>query len=269
MHYKKNVASILAAEEAARCLLCYDAPCSKVCPAKTDPAKFIQAIRFKNYKGGIKTIRNNNAFGGICAEGCEAEKYCKKVCIRAKIDRPVDIPSLQSFLIDYEQTINFNVYETKEEKSESVAVYGTDIAALTAAAMLRLEGFKVKIYSENESVEKELLDFATNKELSIELMEKEIKLIKDLGVEFEVKNITKEAFGIDVLQKHELSAVLLTKEIINNFSQYIKDANYETSIEGVFVSGILAKGPDDIIFSVKKGKEAADKIKKYLIGEER
>lgn len=269
MHYKKNVASILAAEEAARCLLCYDAPCSKVCPAKTDPAKFIQAIRFKNYKGGIKTIRDNNIFGGICAEGCEAERYCKKVCVRAKIDRAVDIPSLQSFLIDYEQVINFNVYEVKEDRIESVAIYGTDIAALTAAAILRLEGYKVKIYSENESIEKELLDLAKNKELSIELMEKEIKLIKELGVEFEVKNIVKEAFGIDVLQKQEFSAVLVTKEIINDLSEYIKDANYETSIEGVFVSGILSKGPNDIVFSVKKGKEAADKIKKYLMGEEK
>ena len=30
-----------AMEEASRCLLCHDAPCSKSCPAKTDPAKFI------------------------------------------------------------------------------------------------------------------------------------------------------------------------------------------------------------------------------------
>ncbi|MCQ2546730.1 MAG: dihydropyrimidine dehydrogenase, partial [Clostridia bacterium] len=29
-----------ALEEAARCLLCHDAPCSKGCPAGTDPAKF-------------------------------------------------------------------------------------------------------------------------------------------------------------------------------------------------------------------------------------
>ena len=32
-------------EEAQRCLLCYDAPCSKACPAGTDPAKFIRSVR--------------------------------------------------------------------------------------------------------------------------------------------------------------------------------------------------------------------------------
>lgn len=32
--------------EAARCLLCHDAPCSAACPAHTDPAKFIAVCAF-------------------------------------------------------------------------------------------------------------------------------------------------------------------------------------------------------------------------------
>ena len=41
-------------EEAQRCLLCLDAPCSKSCPAGTDPAKFIRSVRFRNFKGALK-----------------------------------------------------------------------------------------------------------------------------------------------------------------------------------------------------------------------
>ena len=40
--------SLTVTEEASRCLLCHDAPCSKACPAGTDPAKFIRSVRFKN-----------------------------------------------------------------------------------------------------------------------------------------------------------------------------------------------------------------------------
>ena len=54
-----------AMEEAARCLLCHDAPCSKGCPAGTDPAKFIRSIRFRNVKGAAETIRENNILGGL------------------------------------------------------------------------------------------------------------------------------------------------------------------------------------------------------------
>jgi len=46
-----------AMEEASRCLLCHDAPCSKGCPAGTDPGKFIRSLRFRNIKGAAETIR--------------------------------------------------------------------------------------------------------------------------------------------------------------------------------------------------------------------
>ncbi|MBQ7484834.1 MAG: hypothetical protein IJT89_12375, partial [Bacteroidaceae bacterium] len=39
--------TIHIAEEAARCLLCADAPCSKACQ-NGDPARAIRAIRFDN-----------------------------------------------------------------------------------------------------------------------------------------------------------------------------------------------------------------------------
>ena len=64
---KKILTPILAIEESSRCLLCHDAPCSKSCPAGTDPAKFIRSIRFRNLKGAVETIRVNNPLGGVCA----------------------------------------------------------------------------------------------------------------------------------------------------------------------------------------------------------
>ena len=37
--YEAGYTPKLVMEEASRCLLCHDAPCSKACPAGTDPAK--------------------------------------------------------------------------------------------------------------------------------------------------------------------------------------------------------------------------------------
>lgn len=42
-------------EEAARCLLCENAPCSKAC-GKGDPARAIRAIRFNNEKNAWRWL---------------------------------------------------------------------------------------------------------------------------------------------------------------------------------------------------------------------
>ena len=77
--------------EASRCLLCHDAPCSKECPAGTDPAKFIRSVRFDNLKGAAETIRENNPLGAICARVCPTEKYCQKGFLRICIDKTIYI----------------------------------------------------------------------------------------------------------------------------------------------------------------------------------
>ena len=84
-----------AMEEASRCLLCHDAPCSKSCPAKTDPAKFIRSLRFRNIKGAAETIRENNPLAGCCAEVCPYGQLCEQACSRTGIDKPIEIGKLQ------------------------------------------------------------------------------------------------------------------------------------------------------------------------------
>ena len=69
-------------EEAARCLLCEDAPCTKVCKA-IDPARVIRAIRFDNEKNVWRWL-----------EGCtDADlERAEQACIH--YDRPIRIKEL-------------------------------------------------------------------------------------------------------------------------------------------------------------------------------
>ena len=76
--------------EVGRCLLCHDAPCSKVCK-NMDVSGIIRSIRFDNSDGAAARI----ADAGICSR-CE-KQVCLKACNRAKVDRALDIP----FIIRY------------------------------------------------------------------------------------------------------------------------------------------------------------------------
>lgn len=109
-------------EEAQRCLLCLDAPCSAACPAGTDPARFIRSVRFRNLKGAAETIRENNAIGGVCARVCPTERYCQQACSRCGIDRPIDIGGIQRFVTDFEETVGMEILKTGAANGKRLAL---------------------------------------------------------------------------------------------------------------------------------------------------
>ncbi len=71
-------------EEAARCLLCADAECTKACPQEFDPARSIRAVRFENSRAAAGFVNKE-----ICAD-CGGK--CENSCIH--YDFPVRIREL-------------------------------------------------------------------------------------------------------------------------------------------------------------------------------
>lgn len=170
-------------EEASRCLLCLDAPCSKACPAGTSPDKFIRSVRFRNFKGAAETVRENNALGAICARVCPTEKYCQKGCSRSGIDRPIDIGRIQRFVTDYEESIGMEILEAGKDNGKSVALVGSGPSALQAAVSFRQMGYKVDVY-EKEKVLGGMLRLIPEYRLPDKIVDKEIERIEKLGVKF-------------------------------------------------------------------------------------
>ena len=194
-------------EEAARCLLCHDAPCSKACPAGTNPDKFIRSVRFRNYKGAAETVRLNNVLGSICARVCPTEKYCQKGCSRSGIDRPIDIGRIQRFVTDFEDAAGMEILEKKASNGKSVGVVGSGPSALQAAASLAMMGYAVEVYEK----EKELggmLRFIPEYRLPNHIVDKEIERISKLGVKFHTECEVGHKVPLEELKaKHD--AVLL------------------------------------------------------------
>ena len=170
-------------EEASRCLLCHDAPCSKACPAGTNPDKFIRSVRFRNFKGAAETVRMNNALGAVCARVCPTEKYCQKGCSRSGIDRPIDIGRIQRFVTDFEEANNMEILEKKAQNGMSVGVVGSGPAALQAAATLVMLGYDVEVY-EKEKVLGGMLRLIPEYRLPNHIIDKEIERIEKFGVKF-------------------------------------------------------------------------------------
>ena len=173
----------LVMEEASRCLLCHDAPCSLACPAGTDPAKFIRSVRFKNFKCAAETVRVNNILGSICSRVCPTERYCQQGCSRSGIDKPIDIGRIQRFVTDYEDCLKMDILEAKPLNGKKVAVVGAGPAGLSVAANLRLDGYKVTVFEKEPKAGGYLRYGIPEYRLPTSVVDKEIKRIEKLGVE--------------------------------------------------------------------------------------
>ncbi|OGQ80084.1 MAG: hypothetical protein A2289_21590 [Deltaproteobacteria bacterium RIFOXYA12_FULL_58_15] len=172
-----------AIDEANRCLLCHDAPCSQACPGGTDPAKFIRQIRFMNLKGAARTVLGNNPLGGVCANVCPTDDTCVRACLRSGIGQPIDIDGLQRFAVDYGRSQGVKAFAKGKELPHKVAVIGAGPAGLTAAARLATYGYPVTIFEARKQAGGMLRYGVPETRLTVEDLETDLNEITALGVE--------------------------------------------------------------------------------------
>ena len=206
--YEVGYTPRLIMEEASRCLLCLDAPCSASCPAGTDPAKFIRSLRFKNVKGAAETVRINNILGAICARVCPTERYCQAGCSRSGIDKPIDIGGIQRYITDFEDAIKMKILEDVELNGKKVAVIGSGPAGLTVAAELAKKGHKVTIYEQDSKAGGYLRNGIPEYRLPNEVVDKEIKRIVELGVDIVLNTKVGQDVKFEDLRKENDAVVL-------------------------------------------------------------
>lgn len=198
-----------AMEEASRCLLCYDAPCSKGCPADTKPADFIRSIRLRNFKGAAATIREANALGGCCAKICPYDRLCEEACSRTGIDRPIQIGKLQAFAVDVERKFNMTILDAPKADKEKVACIGSGPASLSCASILAREGYQVTIFEALDKPGGVLTYGIIPSRLPQDIVDFDIEKVKELGVNFVLNTKVGRDVTIDELKEQGYKAFFI------------------------------------------------------------
>lgn len=140
-----------ALAEAARCLFCFDAPCTRACPTHIDVPKFIRQILHKNEVGAAETILDANIFGGSCARACPTEVLCEGACVDGTmLKEPVKIGRLQRFACDAADDKGIEFFEAAPDTGRRVAIVGGGPAGLTCAHELRKRGHAVTVFEARE-----------------------------------------------------------------------------------------------------------------------
>lgn len=86
---ESNLFSRFIVSETARCLLCHDPVCTKVCPKGYNPGRVIRALRFRN-----NAEAHLIASGTICCGDEKTVPPCEQACIRGHLYDPIRIRTI-------------------------------------------------------------------------------------------------------------------------------------------------------------------------------
>lgn len=181
--------------EAHRCLMCWDAPCTKACPTDIDVPQFIKRIAQGDLLGSARTILSSNILGGSCARVCPTEVLCAGACVLNDLhERPIDIGRLQAFATDDVVFGDVDLYGPGPATGHSIGVIGSGPAGLSAGAELAKLGHTAVIYEANEHAGGLNTYGVANYKMDMRTALKEVEFVSSLGVHIR----TGVAVGTDV-----------------------------------------------------------------------
>lgn len=136
--------------ESARCLYCYQAPCTHACPTRIDVPAFIKKIGTGNLRGSARVILSANILGESCGRVCPVEALCEGACVLNKSgEKPVAIGRLQRFAAGYALEKNLRLFQKAPPCGRRVACLGSGPASLACAAELAKLGYEAVLYDRN------------------------------------------------------------------------------------------------------------------------
>jgi dihydropyrimidine dehydrogenase (NAD+) subunit PreT len=174
-----------AAVEAARCLFCFDAPCTVACPTHIDVPSFIKKISTDNLRGSARVILEANILGHSCGRVCPTEVLCEGACVmHEKEEKPIEIGRLQRYAVDHVLDRNIQLFRAGAPNGKRIALIGSGPASLACAAELAKVGYRSTIFDRNELPGGlDTYGIAAYKLRAKDTL-REVELVRSIGVEF-------------------------------------------------------------------------------------
>jgi NADPH-dependent glutamate synthase beta subunit-like oxidoreductase len=157
-----------------------EAPCIVACPIRQDARDYVQLIARGRFREAMQVVAERNALpsacGRICTHPCETE------CRRNKVDKPIAIAWLKRFLADGD-FVEQSKGPSEVKYPEKIAIIGAGPAGLGAAKDLSLLGYKCTIFEAFSEPGGMLRMGVPTYRLPRTSLDKDINIIKNLGVE--------------------------------------------------------------------------------------
>lgn len=177
------------------------APCKAACPAHLPVQGYIKLAADGRYSEALELIKKDIPFPAVCGRICN--KKCEEACTRSDIDAPVAIDEIKKFIAqrDLDKSTRFVpklLNQIGKPYPEKIAVIGAGPAGLSCAYYLAVKGYSVTVFEKEKVLGGMLTLGIPNFRLEKSVLNAEIDVLNELGVEFKTgvevgKDITIEA----------------------------------------------------------------------------
>ena len=194
--------------EAGVCAELVRAPCQNACPAGVDIPGYISLIGEKRYEEALVLHRERNPFVAVCSRVCFHP--CESKCRRSTLDEPLSVRGLKRFLSDQEKQLQLPRFlEDPRAAARKVAVVGAGPAGLSCAYFLARLGYKPIVFEAEKQAGGMLAQAIPAYRLPRTLLDHDVKMIEDLGVEISAGRRLGKDFSLGDLRKEGYEAVFL------------------------------------------------------------
>ena len=171
---------------------CYEsgtAPCKTACPVHLSVQGYVKMAAEGRYDEALKLIKQDNPLPMICGAVCN--RRCEDACTRGTVDAPIAIDEIKKFIAsrDLDKKDRYVPLCEKHDggmwdDNYKIAVIGSGPAGLSAAYFLRRDGYPVTIFEKESRAGGMLSHGIPSYRLEKNVLDAEIDVIKEMGVEF-------------------------------------------------------------------------------------
>lgn len=158
-------------------------PCKAKCPAHIGIQAYIKLASQGKYTEALELIKTENPFPAVCGRICPS--YCEDACTRGDIDDPIAIDDIKKFIAEQDlKTEHRFIPKLKHQYGNKIAVIGAGPAGLSCAYYLAIDGYKVTVFEKQKALGGMLTFGIPSFRLEKNVINAEIDILKELGVEF-------------------------------------------------------------------------------------
>ena len=198
-----------AVAEAQRCLNCKNRPCVAACPVNISIPEFISRVKESDFEGAYDIISKSSSLPAVCGRVCPQETQCESECTLGIKFEPVGIGRLERFVADYHNAHFKGRPSVPHSNGHRVAVIGSGPSGLTCAGDLAKKGYKVTVFEALHRAGGVLVYGIPEFRLPKSIVEKEVEILKDYGVEVQTNVVIGKTLTIDELFEQGYEAVFV------------------------------------------------------------